>query len=150
MKLRGIQKNSAIAIITLTLVVYSLFISNSNNELSRYIAFADDPSTSFNSLTCEEQLSEYHLMVERILYGAIEESVNKVYGPERTSWDYKIIDIERGYYPEPYMYRITIQFQTFTGAHNPPFDTNTATYDIISFSPLEIKEINYEHYPAEE
>ena len=132
-----------IIIITLTLVGYSLFFSNSNNDISQYIAFASDTSTSFNSLSCEEQLSEYHLMVERILYDSIEESVTKVYGPgERTSWDYKIIEVERGYYPEHYMYRVTIQFETFTGAHNPPFDTNIATYDIISFSPLEIKEIS--------
>ena len=151
MKLRVIYKRSAIAIITLTLVVHSLFVSNSNNDLSKYTALADDSSTSFNSLSCEEQVSEYHLMVERILYSAIEESVNKVYGPgKRTSWDYKIIDVERGYYREPYMYRVTIEFETFTGAHNPPFDTNIATYDIINFSPLEIKEIHYEHYLTEE
>ena len=64
-------KSPAIVIITLTLVGYLLFVSNSNNDLSKYTAFADDSSTSFNSLSCEEQLSEYHLMVERILYGAL-------------------------------------------------------------------------------
>lgn len=140
-----------IAIITLTLVGDFSFNRNANNNLLEYIAFASDTSISLNSLSCEEQLSEYHLMVERMLYDQIGESVTKVYGPgERTSWDYKIIDVERGYYPEPYMYRVTIQFETFTGAHNPPFDTNIATYDIISFSPLEIKEISYEHYLTEE
>lgn len=109
--------------------------------------FANDNSTSFNSLSYEEQISEYQLMVERILYKSIEKSVNNVYGEnKRTSWDYRIINIERGYYPETYLYRVTIEFETFTGAHNPPFDTNVAVYDIISFDPTIVKEISYEHY----
>ena len=93
--------------------------------------FANDNSTSFNSLS----------------YKSIEKSVNNVYGEnKRTSWDYRIINIERGYYPEPYLYRLTIEFETFTGAHKPPVDTNVAVYDIISFDPTIVKEISYEHY----
>ena len=60
MKLRVMYKSPAIVIITLTLVGYLLFVSNSNNDLSKYTVFADDSSTSFNSLSCDEQLSEYH------------------------------------------------------------------------------------------
>ena len=76
--------------------------------------------------------------------------LHNIYDQHKCLTEPKIIDVERGYYPEPYMYRVTIEFETFTGAHNPPFDTNIATYDIINFSPLEIKEINYEHYLTEE
>ena len=146
-------KHRAIGLTILTLVGYSVFINDSNNLNSKEIVLANNNSkaVSFNSLSCEEQLSEYHLMVERILYGAIEGSVNKVYGAgERTSWDYKIIDVGRGYYPDPFMYRVTVEFKTFTGAHNPPFDTNIAVYDIVDFNPFEVTEISYEHYLTEE
>lgn len=139
-------------IVPITIVILVGFFSwiNHCNYLKSedlMLANSHSKAVSFRSLSCEAQLSEYYLMVERILYGAIEESVTKVYGAgEKTSWDYKIIDVERGYYPDPFMYRIRIEFETFTGAHNPPFDINIAVYDIINFNPLEVKEISYEHH----
>ena len=55
-------------------------------------------------------------MVENNLYGESENSVNKRYGPsERTSWDYKIIEAKRGYYSDPVMYRVTVEFELLVG-----------------------------------
>ena len=150
--MRYTLKKRAVAITILALAGYFLFINDANDFNSKELVFTNGNSktVSFKSLSGEEQLSEYHLMVERILYGAIEESVTKVYGAgERTSWDYNILDVERGYYPDPFMYRVTIKFETFTGAHRPPFDTNIVVYDIIDFNPFEVKEISYEHYLTE-
>lgn len=148
-KMQRLFKRIVIATISLIVLGCFLFIICANEFESKEIVLANSSSqaVSFNSLSCEEQLLEYHVMVERILYGEIEKSVNKIYGPgERTSWDYKIIEVKRGYYPDPFMYRITVEFETFVGAHNPLFDTNLAVYDIIDFNPFELKEISFEHH----
>ena len=43
--------------------------------------------------------------------------------------------------------RITVQFETFKGAHNPPFDLNTVTYEISDIQPLIVREVRFEHSP---
>lgn len=140
-----LRKILTISILLIT--CFALITYTKSHDIIASNIIETNHSTSFNSLSCEEQVSEYQLMVERILYSSIEKSVNHVYGEgERTSWNYKIINIERGYYPETYLYRVTIEFETFTGAHNPPFDTNIAVYDIITFNPLVINEVSYEHH----
>ena len=59
---------------------------------------------------------------------SIYELINKVYGEnQRQFW----------------------KFETFTGAHSESFDENIAVYDGVNFSPLTIKEINFEYYSIE-
>ncbi|QBD84173.1 DUF3888 domain-containing protein [Clostridium tetani] len=78
-----------------------------------------------------------------LLYPYITQAVTDYYGVPRQFdlTDAKILSITKPN-KEVTEYYITIQVETFTGAHNPPRGIETIT---ISTSPLETKIINYKH-----
>ena len=134
------------------LLVLSSIISFSLLPLrtEREILADENKNLFFSTLSADEKNSQYQRIIDLLLFDAVHESINKVYGEDqRQYWKFEILEIERGYYPSPFDYRLTVKFQTFTGAHSEPYDENIAVYDIISFSPLKIKEVSYEHYPSE-
>lgn len=132
-------------ILSLLLISISLFLNYNSTKI-----LAENKNLFFSHLSNEEKLSQYNRILDLLLFDSIQKSINEIYGEnQREYWNFKIIEIERGYYPSPFNYRLTVKFQTFAGAHSEPYDDNIAVYDIINFSPLKIKEIKFEHHPTE-
>lgn len=76
------------------------------------------------------------------LYPYISSTVNTYYGHTKQYGLYnaKIISIKKT--PEKFEYEITIQVETFTGAHNPPGGIETIT---VITSPMGTEVINFNH-----
>ena len=136
-----------ITLLTIAVSTYCISFLNVNENTP---VLAKDKNLLFSSLSADEQIDQYSRIIEFILFDSIYESINKVYGEnQRGFWEFEIIEIERGYYPAPFDYRFTVKFETYTRAHNEPFDENIAVYDMINFSPLTIKEVSFEHHSLE-
>ena len=136
-----------VTLLTLVSFVYCIPILKVN-EITYVLA--ENKNLSFSSLSVYEIISQYDRIIELILLPNIIDSVNRIYGENQRGIDeYEILEIERGYYPSPFDYRITIKFRTYTQAHSSPFDENIAVYDITDFNPLTIKEVSFEHHPLE-
>lgn len=128
--------------IFILIFIFSFFFTSNLDQVT-----AEDKNLYFSNLSAYELIPEYNRIIELILLPSITNSINKVYGENQRGIDeYEVLEIERGYYPSEFDYRIKIKFRTYFGPHNPPFDENIAIYDIINFSPLTIKEISFEHH----
>lgn len=144
------MRKKYIFLITLLTTLFCTYCVSFLNINEKTPVLAEDKNLLFSSLPADEQISQYSRIIEFILFDSIYESINKVYGEnQRQFWEFEILEIERGYYPSPFDYRFTVKFETFTGAHSDPFDENIAVYDMVSFSPLIIKEVSIEHHSTQ-
>lgn len=84
---------------------------------------------------CDEALLSF-------AYPYITKAVNEYYGTIKQFdlFDAKILSIDKP--SEAFTFRVMIQINTFTGAHNPPRSTDTIT---IETSPESTKVINFTH-----
>lgn len=144
------MRKKYIFLITLLTTLFCTYCVSFLNINEKTPVLAEDKNLLFSSLPADEQISQYSRIIEFILFDSIYESINKVYGEnQRQFWEFEILEIERGYYPSRFDYRFTVKFETFTGAHSDPFDENIAVYDMVSFSPLIIKEVSIEHHSTQ-
>jgi len=67
-------------------------------------------------------------------------------------WNCNITDSEHYFreHDHKLIYWVTVEFETFHGAHGSPYYRNIATYDILNLSPLQAKEIAFLQYEIPE
>ena len=88
---------------------------------------------------------QYEELLGKILLESLYDSINSHYDSPRTIWNIEILEVEK-LNESIYDYKFTLEFETFQGAHNPPYDKNTGVYVVKDFMPLEIEELHFEHY----
>ncbi len=130
-----VRKSFVILLSTIFLVplvsLYLLLLSNVDHM----------PSSVSMTETREQLLEGFSLYM---IYPYIQDSLVDYYGHPKQFWQDKIIDIRRVEIDLRNFYEITVQLQTFEGAHNPPYGKDTITYRTKEYS-TSLKMIKFKH-----
>jgi len=91
--------------------------------------------------------------IKQLLYPAIQKTIKQEYGlAERTYFNVEILDICQ--IPNSMSgcekFKIKISFETFIGAHNPPYDLNIVTYELEKSENFRFVQREFMHHSIEE
>jgi hypothetical protein len=99
----------------------------------------------------EEKLNSYEDLISFLMYDAVIETLDKHYDKGNTGIvTFRIIEIKRSTIPDNVSRRVTVSFESYHGAHNPPYHKNIVTYDLYSAAPLKIKEVDFQKHHIQE
>ena len=129
-------RKSIIILLSISLLVslVALYYCHSSHE--EYI-----PSTVSIAETREQLLESFSLYV---IYPYIQDSLIDYYGNPKQFWQQRIIDIRRVEIDYRNYYEITVQLQTFEGAHNTPYGKDTLTFRTKEYT-TSLKMIKFKH-----
>lgn len=86
-----------------------------------------------------EDVSEQIIL--RLLNQSITAAVDDYYGEHRQYWQQNLFSLQK--LPQSPYYEVTIQVETFYGAHNPPYGIETMVFHIGIFG--EIQLVDFDH-----
>lgn len=121
-------------LISLLVSLIALYYFHSSHE--EYIH-----STVSLTETREQLLESFSLYM---IYPYIQDSLIDYYGNPKQFWQHRIIDIRKVEIDYRNYYEITVQLQTFEGAHNPPYGKDTITFRTKEYT-TSLKMIKFKH-----
>lgn len=101
-------------------------------------------NTKWDDLSCKQKVFYSEQLLYRCLFPFISDVIEEYYGGTRSWMNFKIIYLE-GFYGSDV---ITVQVESFTDSHNPPYGISTFNFE-ISFQ-NHIKLLEYQHIEEEE
>lgn len=118
-------------IIILGLAVLIMFASSAYKSITNYQATSSKPTNH-----------DYEEIIKFTYTENIIKSIKAHYGEDRDFTNLKIKSIETGFLSDT----ITFEFNTFSGAHNPPYTLDTVSYEVsYQQQKLIIDEIDYKN-----
>jgi hypothetical protein len=130
-------KKAAAVLLSLTLFITTLILLYGKSE---------NPQESITAISNivesrEMLLEDFSLF---FLYPYIQDALIDYYGGPKQYWQDKIIDIRRVEINYRNFIEVTVQVETFEGAHNPPYGKDTITFRTKEYSTA-LKMIGFKH-----